>query len=127
MKTGIVYMLSCIFLLFMVESRNYIDFQQNFGDSTPASSHLFKKHKTNQTALKHNQHQSQDSFSITVEDLDDDFQTSDAFALMLVVSGFSLKKLYHILYGKFKKFRIRSAGILSTRTKTFIRIRCIRI
>lgn len=129
MRNFIVYFLTSLFLLFIVESKiNVKTLQNNYSDHV--SHHLPKKaNRLNQTYEKLSAQQMADNIdNFSLELAEDDFQLSDTFqAIVVFASIFSL--VY--IFGLQSKKRLKPAihGFLSgfSTVKKFILIRSIRI
>ncbi|RXM49790.1 MULTISPECIES: hypothetical protein [unclassified Chryseobacterium] len=128
MRNFIVYFLTGLFLLFVVESRLNVKTLRN-DYSGHVSHHLPKRaNKLNQTFEKLSIQQMADSIdSSTLELTENDFQLSDVFQAIVVFAGvFSLIYIFGLKSNK--QFRPDIHGFIWGLTaKKFILIRSIRI
>ncbi|GEM_PF-321875 len=129
MRNYIVYFLTTLFLLFVVESKiNVRTLQNNY---THTSQNLPKKaNRLNQTYDKLSMQQAADDVSsaYSLELTEDNFQLSDTFqAIMVFASVFTLVYIFGLK--SFKKLKPSIHGYLSgfSTVKRFILIRSIRI
>lgn len=129
MRNYIVYFLTTLFLLFVVESKINVRTLRN--DYTHTSQNLPKKaNRLNQTYEKRSMQQTSDDISNTysLELAEDNFQLSDTFeAVMVFASVFTLVYIFGLK--SFKKLKPTIHGYLSefATIKKFILIRSIRI
>lgn len=129
MRNYIVYFLTTLFLLFVVESKINVKTLRN--DYTQTSQNLPKKaNRLNQTYEKLSMQQASDDVSntYTLELAEDDFQLSDTFqAIAVFASVFTL--VYFFGLKSFKKLKSAIHGCISeySSVKKFILIRSIRI
>lgn len=129
MRNYIVYFLTALFLLFVVESKiNVRTLQNNY---TQNSQNLPKKaNRLNQTYEKLSMQQAADDASnaYSLELAEDNFQLSDTFqAIVAFASVFTLVYIFGLK--NFKKLKPTVHGYLSefSTVKRFILIRSIRI
>lgn len=128
MRNFIVYFLTGLFLLFVVESRLNVKTLRN-DYSGHVSHHLPKRaNKLNQTYEKLTVQQMADSVdNSTLELTENDFQLSDVFQAIIVFAGvFSLVYIFGLKSNKQFKPDIHGF-ILGLTAKKFILIRSIRI
>ncbi len=126
MKSGFIYLLLSVFLLFIVENKNYADFQQDSGFQNVSSHSVSKKHRLNQTFDKFSS-QHNDASNISYETEDDDFQISDVFQAAVVIAAISaFGVLLDLLYRRYSKTVFYYFAVFHT-VKKFILIRSIRI
>lgn len=130
MKNYIVYFLTCLFLLFVVESKINVRTLRN--DYTTHSSHNLPKkaNRLNQTFEKRTIQQGQDDAgsNYSLELNEEDFHLSDTLqTIMVFASIFSLVYIFGL--NSFKKSKPTIQGFLSdfSTVKRFILIRSIRI
>ncbi|NML59077.1 hypothetical protein [Chryseobacterium cheonjiense] len=129
MRNYIVYFLTTLFLLFVVESKINVRTLRN--DYTRTSENLPKKaNRLNQTYEKLSMQQTSDDVSnaYSLELAEDNFQLSDTFQTMVVfASVFTLVYIFGLK--SFKKLKPTIHGYLSefSTIKKFILIRSIRI
>ncbi|MFC3160914.1 hypothetical protein SAMN05443633_105290 [Chryseobacterium arachidis] len=130
MRNYIVYFLTALFLLFVVESKINVKTLRN--DYTAHTSHNLPKraNRLNQTYEKLSIQQSSDDVSnaYSLELTEDDFQLSDTVQAMVVfASVFTLVYIFGLK--SFKKLKPTIHGFLSefSTVKRFILIRSIRI
>lgn len=129
MRNLIVYFLTGLFLLFVVESRLHVKIL-NTDYSGLVSHHLPKKaNRLNQTFEKISVQQMADNIeNSTLELTEDDFQLSDTIEFIAVFAGvFSLVYIFGLRSFKSKKPSINGFLSLYSNVKTFILIRSIRI
>jgi len=129
MRNYIVYFLTTLFLLFVVESKmNVRTLQNNYSHN---SQNLPKKvNRLNQTYEKLSMQQAPDDVSnaYSLELAEDNFQLSDTFqAIVVFASIFTLVYIFGLK--SFKKLKPTVQGYLSefSTVKRFILIRSIRI
>ena len=127
MKNGILYLLMSIFLLFVVENRNYTDLQQNTGSDFYSVHHFSKKHHQNQMLEKSNTSHSQDSGNVTVETDDELLPSASAVAFACAAVIFSFTFVLALLYRKRARLIPYSFVDGYPSVKKFILIRSIRI
>ncbi len=129
MRNYIVYFLTSLFLLFVVESKINVKTLRN--DYTQTSQNLPKKaNRLNQTCEKLSMQQAADDVSnaYSIELAEDNFQLSDTFqAMVAFASVFTLVYIFGLK--SFKKLKPTVHGFLSefSTVKRFILIRSIRI
>ncbi|MCE3075595.1 hypothetical protein [Chryseobacterium gwangjuense] len=130
MRNYIVYFLTSLFLLFVVESKMNVKTLKN--DYNTHTSHNLPKraNRLNQTYEKISVQQAPDDTSnaYSLELTEDDFQLSDTFQAMVVfASVFTLVYIFGLK--SFKKLKPTIHGFLSefSTVKRFILIRSIRI
>ena len=129
MRNYIVYFLTSLFLLFVVESKINVKTLRN--DYTHSSHNLPKRaNRLNQTYEKLSIQQTSDDISnaYSLELAEDDFQLSDTFEAMVVfASVFTLVYIFGLK--SFKKLKPSIHRFLSdfSSVKRFILIRSIRI
>lgn len=129
MRNYIVYFLTSLFLLFVVESKINVKTLRN--DYTKTSQNLPKKaNRLNQTCEKLSMQQAADGVSnaYSLELAEDNFQLSDTFqAMVAFASDFTLVYIFGLK--SFKKLKPTVHGFLSefSTVKRFILIRSIRI
>ncbi|KMQ59932.1 hypothetical protein ACM46_16860 [Chryseobacterium angstadtii] len=129
MRNYIVYFLTALFLLFVVESRLNVKTLNN-DYSGQVSHHMPKKaNRLNQTFEKLSVQQMADNFDNTTFELtEDNFQLSDTLQFMAVfASVFSLVYIFRLHSFKSRKPGIHGFLSLYSNVKTFILIRSIRI
>ncbi|MGL6127651.1 hypothetical protein BBI01_19630 [Chryseobacterium artocarpi] len=128
MRNFIVYFLTGLFLLFVVESRLNVKTLRN-DYSGHVSHHMPKRaNRLNQTYEKLSVQQMADNIdNSTLELAENDFQFSDVFQVIAVfASVFGLVYIFGLK--SYKKFRQDLHGfVLGLATKRFILIRSIRI
>lgn len=129
MRNYIVYFLTTLFLLFVVESKINVKTLRN--DYTHTSQNLPKKaNRLNQTYEKLSMQQASDDVSnaYTLELAEDDFQLSDTFqAMVAFASVFTLVYIFGLKSFKRLKSAIQSCISEYYSVKKFILIRSIRI
>lgn len=129
MRNYIVYFLTTLFLLFVVESKINVKTLRN--DYTHTSQNLPKKaNRLNQTYEKLSMQQASDDVSnaYTLELTEDDFQLSDTFqAMVAFASVFTLVYIFGLKSFKKLKSAIYSCISEYSSVKKFILIRSIRI
>ncbi|WP_121490087.1 hypothetical protein [Chryseobacterium sp. 7] len=128
MRNFVVYFLTGLFLLFVVESR--IDVKTLRNDYTGHSSHHMPKrvNRLNQTFEKLSVQQMADNINTSTFELtENDFQLSDVWQAIVLFTGvFSL--IYIFGLKSFKRSKPDIHGfVLGLATKRFILIRSIRI
>lgn len=130
MRNYIVYFLTSLFLLFVVESKMNVKTLKN--NYTAHTSHNLPKraNRLNQTYEKLSIQQAPDDIgnAYSLELTEDDFQLSDTFQAMVVfASVFTLVYIFGLK--SFKRLKLAIHGFLSgfSTVKTFILIRSIRI
>jgi len=129
MRNFIIYFLTGLFLLFVVESRLSVKTLRN-DYSGHVSHHMPKKaNKLNQTFEKLSVQQMADNIdNTTLELAEDDFQLSDTIQMIAVFAGvFSLVYIFGLHSFKSRKPDINGFLLLYSHVKTFILIRSIRI
>ncbi|CEJ70349.1 hypothetical protein [Chryseobacterium oranimense] len=129
MRNFIIYFLTGLFLLFVVESRLSVKTLRN-DYSGHVSHHMPKKaNRLNQTFEKLSIQQMADQMdNSTLELTEDDFQLSDTIQLFAVFAGvFSLVYIFGLSSSKSRKPVIPGFLSLYSNVKTFILIRSIRI
>jgi hypothetical protein len=129
MRNFIIYFLTGLFLLFVVESRLSVKTLRN-DYSGHVSHHMPKKaNKLNQTFEKLSVQQMADNIdNTTLELTEDDFQLSDTIQMIAVFAGvFSLVYIFGLRSFKSRKPGIHGFLSLYSNVKTFILIRSIRI
>ncbi|MCT2561244.1 hypothetical protein [Chryseobacterium herbae] len=129
MRNVLVYFLTGLFLLFVVESRLDVKTLRN-DYSGHVSHHLPKKaNRLNQTFEKLSVQQMADNIdNSTLELAEDDFQLSDTIQMIAVFAGvFSLVYIFGLRSSKSRKPDINGFLSLYSNVKTFILIRSIRI
>lgn len=129
MRKGIIYILMSIFLLFIAESKNYVDFQHNFGSqlSNSLTSKLAKKHYNTLSLEKSTSKHNDDSVDFPEELKTDFFQYSNLLQTMTIVNLFALGYVFNLLYLKRKKYFFTDIPTIHYTSKTFIRFQSIRI
>jgi hypothetical protein len=128
MKNAIVYILMFIFLLFTAENKQTLDFQQDYGNQN-ISLHFFsfaKKHRLNHSLEKNSLQQVNDSLDSPEENSLNDFNPSDAFNTISLISVFGFGYLLHTFFRR-KKQNFHEQGIIFSSVKRFILLRSIRI
>lgn len=126
MRKGIIYLLMTVFLLFIAENKQSLDFQQDFGNQN-FSLHLFsfaKKHRLNHSLEKNSFQQINDSLDSPEENSPNDIDFNHLNALSVFAIGFGYI-LNHIFQRK-KQFFFNFA-ILPSPVRRFILLRNIRI
>ncbi|HCA07156.1 MULTISPECIES: hypothetical protein [unclassified Chryseobacterium] len=129
MRNVLVYFLTGLFLLFVVESRLDVKTLRN-DYSGHVSHHLPKKaNRLNQTFEKLSVQQMADNIdNSTLELAEDSFQLSDTIQMIAVFAGvFSLVYIFGLRSSKSRKPDINGFLSLYSNVKTFILIRSIRI
>ena len=129
MRNVLVYFLTGLFLLFVVESRLDVKTLRN-DYSGHVSHHLPKKaNRLNQTFEKLSVQQMADNIdNSTLELAEDSFQMSDTIQMIAVFAGvFSLVYIFGLRSSKSRKPDINGFLSLYSNVKTFILIRSIRI
>ncbi|KFF19967.1 hypothetical protein [Chryseobacterium sp. JM1] len=129
MRNVLVYFLTGLFLLFVVESRLDVKTLRN-DYSGHVSHHLPKKaNRLNQTFEKLSVQQMADNIdNSTLEIAEDSFQLSDTIQMIAVFAGvFSLVYIFGLRSSKSRKPTINGFLSLYSNVKTFILIRSIRI
>lgn len=129
MRNFIIYFLTGLFLLFVVESRLSVKTLRN-DYSGHVSHHMPKKaNRLNQTFEKLSVQQMADNIdNSTLELAEDDFQLSDTLQIIAVFAGiFSLVYIFGLRSFKSRKPSIHGFLSLYSNVKTFILIRSIRI
>ncbi len=127
MKKGIIYLLMSIFLLFIVENKQSLDFQPDF-ENQNISSQLFsfaKKHHIDKSLEKNSFQQVNDSLDFP-EESDLDLSLSNSFNAIAVFAAFGLGYLLHI-YFRSKKQIFHEPETIIYSIKRFILLRSIRI
>lgn len=125
MKKGIIYLLMSIFLLFTVENKQTLDFQQDFG-SHNISFQLFsfaKKHHRNHSLEKTSLQQINDSLDSPEEF---DLGLSNAVNALAVLAVFGFGYLLHLYFRRTKK-KFHAPETIIYPVKRFILLRSIRI
>lgn len=129
MKKLITFLLTFVFLLFVVENRGFLNLTHQLESSTanhsiPTKSH----HKLNQTLDKRVSQDRQDSTSISEEINDDDFQLSTTMqTLLLVAEVLGVAFLIPWLFWKRKKIHFENSVPQLFSAPRFIVLRSIRI
>lgn len=129
MRNIIIYFLTGLFLLFVVESRLSVKTLRN-DYSGHVSHHMPKKaNRLNQTFEKLSVQQMADNIdNSTLELTEDDFQLADTLQIIAVfASVFSLVYIFGLRSFKSRKPYIHGFLSLYSNVKTFILIRSIRI
>ncbi|KFF07988.1 hypothetical protein [Chryseobacterium luteum] len=129
MRNFIVYFLTGLFLLFVVESRLSVKTLRN-DYSGHVSHHMPKKaNRLNQTFEKLSVQQMADNVdNSSLELTENDFQLSDTIQIIAVLAGvFSLVYIFGLSSSKSRKPNIHGFLSLYSNVKTFILIRSIRI
>lgn len=129
MRNIIIYFLTGLFLLFVVESRLSVKTLRN-DYSGHVSHHMPKKaNRLNQTFEKLSVQQMADNIdNSTLELTEDDFQFADTLQIIAVfASVFSLVYIFGLRSSKSRKPCIHGFLSLYSNVKTFILIRSIRI
>lgn len=126
MRKGLIYLIMTMFLLFLAENRQSLDFQQDYG--TPGFSlHLFsavKKHQQH-SASKTSFHQDNDALNSPEENNQNDFD-GGSLTTMVVIAAIGLGFLLHHFFLRTKQIFYNS-GKLFFPAKRFILLRNIRI
>ncbi|MDN4013729.1 hypothetical protein QX233_14725 [Chryseobacterium gambrini] len=130
MRNYIVYFLTTLFLLFVVESKINVKTLRNDYTSHTSQNLPKKANRLNQTYEKLSIQQNPDDIgnAYSLELTEDDFQLSDTFQTMVVFASiFTL--IYIFGLKSFKKLKSAVHGCLSeySSVKKFILIRSIRI
>lgn len=129
MRNYIVYFLTCLFLLFVVESK--LNVKTLYNDFSGHISHNYpeKADQSNHSVQKVSLQQSSDSSdNFSLELAEDDFQLSDTMqAIVVVASVFGLIYSFGLLFKKRVKPSISEFLQHYKSVKTFILIRSIRI
>ncbi|WP_374442656.1 hypothetical protein [Epilithonimonas sp.] len=126
MRKGLIYLLMTVFLLFIAENKQSLDFQQDFGNQN-FSLHLFsfaKKHRLNHSLEKNSFQQINDSLDSPEENsqIDLNFNHLNAFTLFAIGFGYILN---HILQRR--KLFFYNSAIIRLPARRFILLRNIRI
>lgn len=129
MRNYIVYFLTSLFLLFMVESK--LNVKTLRSDFSGHISHNFpnKTNQASQSVTKFSSHQITDNTDdLSIELAEDDFHLSDTVQAMIVfASVFGLIFSFGLLFKKRFKPSISDFLQHSSSVKTFILIRSIRV
>ncbi|MCW3162387.1 hypothetical protein [Chryseobacterium oryctis] len=130
MRNYIVYFFTCLFLLFVVESRINVKTLQNNYTAHSSQNMPKRVNRLNQTYEKLSIQQTPDNSGDTysLEIAEDDFQLSDTFQTIVVfASVFSLVYIFGLK--SFKKPKTAFDGLITnfSSVKRFILIRSIRI
>lgn len=130
MRNYIVYFLTTLFLLFVVESKINVKTLRNDYTSHTSQNLPKKANRLNQTYEKLSIQQTPDDIgnAYSLELTEDDFQLSDTFQTMVVFASiFTLVYIFGLK--SFKKLKSAVHGCLSeySSVKKFILIRSIRI
>ncbi|NPA10483.1 MAG: hypothetical protein GXO46_16035 [Chlorobi bacterium] len=130
MRNYIVYFLTTLFLLFVVESKINVKTLRNDYTSHTSQNLPKKANRLNQTYEKLSIQQNPDDIgnAYSLELTEDDFQLSDTFQTMVVFASiFTLVYIFGLK--SFKKLKSAVHGCLSeySSVKKFILIRSIRI
>ncbi|PKF73700.1 hypothetical protein [Chryseobacterium sp. PMSZPI] len=127
MRTCIVYFLTSLFLLFVVESKLDVKTLRN-DYSGHASHHIKRANRLNQTFEKLSIQQMADNNidNSTLELAENDFQLSDVLQVVVFAVIFSLAYIFGLK--SYKQFKPDLHGfVLGLTTRRFILIRSIRI
>lgn len=130
MKTYIVYFLTALFLLFVVESKINVKTLRNDYISHSSQNLPQKANRLNQTYEKQTIRQAPDDAgsNYSVELAEDDFQFSDTLQAIVVFAGiFSLAYIFGLKSFKKPKQAIHESLSEFSTVKKFILIRSIRI
>ncbi len=130
MRNYIVYFLTALFLLFVVESKINVRTLKSNYTNHPSQNLPKKANRLNQTYEKLTVQQSPDNMgnAYSLEIAEDNFQFSDSFQAIIVFAGvFTLVYIFGLK--SFKKSKPALHGFLSgfSTVKRFILIRSIRI
>ncbi len=126
MRKGLIYLLMTVFMLFLAENRQSLDFQQDYGDQS-VSLHLFsfaKKHKLHHSVEKTSVQQVNNSLDSPEENRNNlDANTYNVIAAIAVFGlGYFLQR-----YFQRKKQIFHKQDALFFHAKRFILLRSIRI
>lgn len=127
MRNCITYFLTCLFLLFVVESKINVR-TLDTSKVGSVSHHILKKaNKLNQTYEKLSIQQKVDSENYSLELLESSFQLSDVQAVAVLAAVFTFAYFLGLL--RFKELRpsLHGFNLCSYTVKRFILIRSIRI
>ncbi|MDR6516317.1 hypothetical protein [Chryseobacterium camelliae] len=127
MRNYITYFLTCLFLLFVVESKINVR-TLDTSKVGSVSHHILKKaNKLNQTYEKLSIQQKVDSENYSLELLESSFQLSDVQAVAVLTAVFTFAYFLGLL--RFKELRpsLHGFNLCSYTVKRFILIRSIRI
>jgi hypothetical protein len=129
MKNYIVYFLTSLFLLFMVESKLNVKTLRNDFSGHISHNYPNKLNQSNQASAKFSVHQIADSADgFSIELAEDSFQLSDTMQAILVFANvFGLIYSFGLLFKKRFKPSISEFLQHFNSVKTFILIRSIRI
>lgn len=127
MRKGIIYLLMSIFLLFIAENKQSLDFQPNF-ESQNISSLVFsfvKKHHSDKSLEKASFQQINDSLD-SPEEINIDLSLSNSFNIISALAVFGLGYLLHLYFRREKQI-FHEPEIIIYSVKRFILLRAIRI
>lgn len=129
MKQGIIYILMSIFLLFIAESKNYVDFQYGFGNqsSNYQISKLAKKHYDTFSLDKSFSQHYDNSLNVPEELKTNAFQYSNLLQGIAVISLLGLGYIFNLIFLKRKNHFFTDVIRFSLSTRTFILFQSIRI
>ncbi|KXH80363.1 hypothetical protein [Chryseobacterium kwangjuense] len=129
MRNIIIYFLTGLFLLFVVESRLSVKTLRNDYSGHVSHNMPKKANRLNQTFEKLSVQQMADNIdNSTLELAEDDFQLADTLQIIAVfASVFSLVYIFGLRSSKSRKPYIHGFLSLYSNVKTFILIRSIRI
>jgi len=125
MKKGIIYLLMSIFLLFLAENKQTLDFQPDFGNQN-ISFHIFsfaKKHRLNHSVEKTSLQQINDSLDSPEES---DLSFPNAYNFIAIVTTFGFAYFLHLYFRRQKQIFHEQETIIYS-IKRFILLRSIRI
>lgn len=125
MRKGILYLLMSIFLLFVAENKQTLDFQQDYGNQNVFSHlHSFaKKHHLNQSLEKASFQQINDSMDSPEEN---DLSFPSTYNILAIFAAFGFGYLLHLYFRRNKQIFYRPEIIIYS-VKRFILLRTIRI
>lgn len=128
MRQGTIYILMCVFLLFIVENKNHINLPSDFSNQTLNSltSKLTKKHDRSLSLEKYRTQYENSSVDVLEELPLDDFQQINNLIATLAVSIFSLGYILNLLYLKRKRHFFIDIINSSQSVRLFIFLRSIR-
>lgn len=127
MRKGLVYLLMTVFLLFVAENRQSLDFQQDYGNQN-FSLHLFsfaKKHRLHQSVEKMSFQQINDSLDTPEENNQNDFD-ANSLNTVIAITVLGLGYFLHHYFQR-KKQVFHESYNLHFPSRRFILLRNIRI
>jgi hypothetical protein len=127
MKNFFIYLVSSLFLIFVVESKTGFDVLHNSEFHTTPQNSL-KKTSNSDKIFQNGLSKKLDNIGNISLDFDDDFQISENLQNIIFISlGISLIYGLSLLFPKRQKLRIYNDHILAFSVKKYILIRSIRI